>query len=515
VRARVLVLGLLAGAALVGSATAATIVGTSRADVLRGTARTDFVDGRGGRDRVLARGGDDRVRAQDRVRDTISCGAGRDLVNADLVDSVARDCEVIARQISRDTYREPLGQHESQVEPDTFAFGSTIVSVFQSGRILDGGASNTGFSTSLDGGRTWRSGFMPGLTRHSTPPGREERASDPVIAYDARHGVWLATSLLISPGDGGAIVVNRSLDGLRWEPPVTVTESRRAQLELDKQWLACDNGAASPYFGNCYMAYSDLRTGRMSLQTSGDGGLTWSAPVGSPDNAGRRSIFGRFAPAPQPVVRPDGVLVIPFHDEDRMAAVRSLDGGVTLTTAGAIAPIAFAPHGILRDPPLPSAEIAGDGTVYVVWADCGLRPDCLANDLVFSRSADGVTWSPLRRVPTGTSSIHLLPGLGVDPVSAGGSTRLALTFYTVSPAGLDVRFVSSADGGETWTPSQRLSAQTMSLAWIPQTTQGLMVADYISTSFVNGNAVPVFAIASARGQRFNQAMFAAVLPVPG
>jgi hypothetical protein len=513
VRARVLVLGLLAGTALVGSAAAATIVGTSRADVLRGTARADFLDGRGGRDRVLARGGDDRVRAQDGVRDTIACGPGRDLVNADRADTIARDCEVVVRQISRDTYREPLGQHESQVEPDTFAFGSTIVSVFQSGRILDGGASNTGFSTSLDAGRTWRAGFMPGLTPHSVPPGRHDRASDPVVAYDARHGVWLATSLLVSPGAGGAIVVNRSPDGLRWEPPVTVTDSGRPELELDKQWLVCDNGASSPFLGSCYMAYSDFRTRRMSLQTSRDGGLTWSAPIGAPDDAGRASMLGRFAPAPQPLVRPDGVLVIPFHDETRMGAVRSLDGGASLTATTTVGPVDWRGQGVLRDPPLPSAEIAADGTVYVVWADCSFRPACDSNDLVLSSSADGATWTPPRLVSTGIADTHLIPGLAVDPASSGTTARLALTFYTAGNAGLDVRFVTSTDAGTTWSRSQRLSAQTMSLNWIPQTTQGLMVADYISTSFVGGNAVPVFAIASAPGRLLNQAMFAAVLPV--
>ena len=496
----------------VSAASAATIVGTSRGETLRGTPRADFLDGLGGRDRILARGGNDRVRAQDRLRDTIGCGAGRDLVNADPVDSVARDCEVVARQISRDSYREPLGQHESQVEPDTFAFGSTIVAVFQSGRVLDGGASNTGFSTSVDGGRTWRAGFMPGLTPHSSPPGRHDRASDPVVGYDARHRVWLATSLLVSPGLGGAIVVNRSPDGLRWDPPVTVTESARPQLELDKQWLACDNSPASPFYGNCYMAYSDFRTIRMSVQTSRDGGLTWSAPIGSPDAAGRTSMLGRFAPAPQPVVRPDGVLVIPFHDEFRMAAVRSLDGGVSLTPAVPIAPAEFDGSGIVRDPPLPSAEIAGDGTVYLVWPDCGLRPDCSGNDLVFSSSADGVTWTPLARIPTGAFN-SVVPGVAVDPASSGAAKRLAVAYYTMSARGLDVFFVASADAGATWSPPQRLSAQTMSLQWLPATTQGLMVGDYISTSFAGGNAVPVFAVASRPARLLNQAMFSAVLPV--
>jgi hypothetical protein len=53
----------------------------------------------------------------------------------------------------------------------------------------------------------------------------------------------------------------------------------------------------------------------------------------------------------------------------------------------------------------------------------------------------------------------------------------------------------------------------MPLQWLPATTQGAMVADYLSTSFVGGNAVPVFAVASRPGRLLNQAMFAVVLPV--
>jgi hypothetical protein len=110
--------------------------------------------------------------------------------------------------------------------------------------------------------------------------------------------------------------------------------------------------------------------------------------------------------------------------------------------------------------------------------------------------------------------MHLIPGLGVDATSAGGSTRLALAYYTVSGGALQVGFVSSSNGGATWTRQQRLSAQPIALEWLPDTTAGLMVGDYISTSFVGGRAVPVVAIASARGAQRNQAMFAAVLPVP-
>ena len=98
--------------------------------------------------------------------------------------------------------------------------------------------------------------------------------------------------------------------------------------------------------------------------------------------------------------RADGVLVIVFNDETRMAVVRSLDGGATLTATTPIAPITYDFDARLRDPPLPSAEIAGDGTIYTVWPNCAADVGCSRIDLVISSSADGVTWSAPARVPT-------------------------------------------------------------------------------------------------------------------
>ena len=45
-------------------------------------------------------------------------------------------------QISSDPYTNTTSQHRTEVEPDTFASGKTIVSAFQVGRFFDGGSSN-------------------------------------------------------------------------------------------------------------------------------------------------------------------------------------------------------------------------------------------------------------------------------------------------------------------------------------------------------------------------------------
>jgi len=89
--------------------------GTSRRDVLRGTEGKDMLRGLGGDDRLYGLGGDDVLfagRGRDRMfggpgtdvmytrdgsRDTITCGAGRNLVYADRADRIARDCELVRR----------------------------------------------------------------------------------------------------------------------------------------------------------------------------------------------------------------------------------------------------------------------------------------------------------------------------------------------------------------------------------------------------------------------------------
>ena len=48
----------------------------------------------------------------------------------------------------------------------------------------------------------------------------------------------------------------------------------------------------------------------------------------------------------------------------------------------------------------------------------------------------------------------------------------------------------------------------MTLSWLPNTTQGRMVGDYISTSYAGGTAHPVFTLATAPvGNTFSQFMF--------
>lgn len=407
---------------------------------------------------------------------------------------------VIPTPVSEDPYTNVGPAHKTQVEPDSFAFGQTIVTTSQSGRNYSGGgASNNVFSTSQDGGRTWVTGGLPGTTVNATPPGPWPRISDPGIAYDPEHNVWLALGLGIdSAATGHILLVNRSTNGgLTWTNPVTAAESSGSFW--DKTWIVCDTWPGSPHYGNCYIQFDDNGAGNaMRMVTSTDGGLTWS-PV--------RSVSG--APSGlggQPVVQPNGTVIVPYTaNYNAVYAFRSTDGGTTWGNTVLVASQTM--HNVvgMRDPPLPSAEVDGAGKVYVVWHDCQFRSSCSSNDIVMSTSTNGQTWTPKTRIPidpVGSTVDHFLPGIGADRATSGSSAHLGLGYYyypvsncSIDQCRLTFGFVSSLDGGATWSAPTQVSAP-MNPQWIANTNQGLMVGDYTSTSFTaDGKAHTVFTYA--------------------
>ncbi len=392
--------------------------------------------------------------------------------------------------------------HHTEVEPDTFSFGSTIVAALQVARVFNGGACDIGFATSTDGGKTWTHGFLPGTTVFATPAGIYARVSDPSVAFDARDNVWLISYLGLKTLSDVDVVVSRSTDGgLTWGLPVAVNASGDFN---DKNWSVCDNTTSSPFFGNCYTEFDDVNDRDLEqMSTSTNGGLTWGAAQSTHNNA--HGLGG------QPVVQPSGTVVVPFNGfEGRAGAIdafTSSDGGASWSNSIIVSLISHhAIAGNLRAGTLPSAEIDGSGTVYVAWSDCRFEAKCAANDIVISSSSDGVNWTAPARVPAdavGSGVDHFIPGLAVDKATSGSSAHLGLLYYfypvaacTTATCQLDAGFISSTDGGANWSASQQL-AGPMSLTWLANTSQGFMVGDYMSTSFSGGPAYPALVSATA------------------
>jgi hypothetical protein len=407
--------------------------------------------------------------------------------------------QVPVERVSTDPYTNTTSYHRTEVEPDTYSFGDTVMGVHQAGRFADGGASNIGYVVSTDGGATWSRGFLPGTTVFASPPGPWSRATDPSVAYDPAHDVWLVNILAMTGTIGKAVLVSRSTDGgLTFGSPVTVAAAVSNQF-FDKNWITCDTTPTSPHYGTCYTEWDDANTGnQLHVSRSTDGGLTWTASSVPP-----AAVVGG-----QPVVQPDGTVVMPIDDafQSAVQSFVSEDGGLSFQGPFPVSFIqAHLVAGNLRIHDLPSADVDAAGRVYTVWHDCRFRAGCSSNDIVMSTSTNGQTWTPVVRIPidpVGSTVDHFLPGIGVEPGTGGATAHLGLIYYhypvancSPSTCQLTVGYIESFDGGASWTAAVKVAGPMLN-TWLPLTTQGYMVGDYTSNSFVGGLAFPVFPVAA-------------------
>jgi hypothetical protein len=450
----------------------------------------------------------------------------------------AVDTELV--RISQDPYTDPLAQHATEVEPLLVANGDTIVASLQAGRFQFTGSDNIGWAASKNGGKTWKHGFLHGMTLITGGPWAG--ISLPTIAFDHKHQTYLIASMPFDDqGNGRGVLVSRSLDGLNWSEPIVAATS----LGTNGHWLACDNTATSPYYGNCYDAFLDYSSGTAvvnTLVTSNDGGLTWSSQVPSPDQSA--GLVTSLA------IQPNGNVVVlgrnggPTGDQEY--AIRSVDGGHTLESTADIATVFFIYPFMRADPSLTSG-VDAEGTIYVVFPDCRFRGNCsdpvaasgcrfttdnsscTANDLLLTTSKDGVIWTSPQRIPIdplNSSVDHLIAGIGVlsepDDHEGRDHVKLAVTYYYLSngltclpnTCQVSAGFISSDNGGRSWNDATKIAGPMME-SWLVPTFAGEMVANYNSAVFVDGKPHGAFAIArppDPKTGKFDEAIYAVDLP---
>jgi hypothetical protein len=229
------------------------------------------------------------------------------------------------------------------------------------------------------------------------------------VAYDARHAVWLVSSLtLLEAGGvhGNAVVTSRSTNGgLTWSNPSTTATGG----DLDKNWIVCDNTSTSPFYGRCYTEWDNHGAGNLlQMSTSTDGGQHWSAPA--TNNTG---VIGG-----QPLVRPNGTVIVPIANanETAVGAFHSTNGGASWSAVTTIATIRH--HGVaggLREGPLPSAEIDGAGRST-------------------SRGRTVASACPTGRMTSCSATRSTRPAPPGPPLSASQSTGPTVQSTTSSPA---------------------------------------------------------------------------------
>lgn len=375
------------------------------------------------------------------------------------------------QQISRDLLPlRPDSQRDTEAGPHVAVDPNDplrVVAVFQQSRFGGGGAADNGYATSHDGGDTWVTAPMPGLT--VSAGGEWQRAQDPVVAFGPDGAAYASAVVLSNLFCPSGIAVQRSDDGgLTWNAPDILHKDRDCPGDFnDKDWIVVDTNPGSPFFGRVYVVWYRRASGdyTLMLRWSDDRGVSWSPlrAISPPEVT---------AISPVAVVQPDGDLTIVYADwfDDVILAQTSHDGGATfdpLVTIGMYGG---------KDPPdmwtgatnnrTSTAVDRTTGAIYTVWQDEQFRTDN-QNDIVLTRSTDGgSTWSEPARVdidpPDGLID-HLIPSVA----AGGGFVHVTYVRRDVND-GLNQkvtqRHIVSSDGGATFTAGTQLG-QPSDLTW--------------------------------------------------
>src|SRR2546425_1829052 len=213
---------------------------------------------------------------------------------------------------------------------------------------LGDGYSGTYFSN--DGGQTWcctssdpahLGTLIPGVT-HLTG-GQYDAGGDPALAFDSQGNVYYAGLGFNRTSAPNTVAVNKgTFNGsgqLNWGPPTFINPTTSPSVLNDKEWIAADWHAASPYRDRIYVSWTrflfnpangNYIQSPIFFASSTDGGQTFSTP---------KNISGNvlYAQGSRPVVGYDGTVYIFWEGSTRLATLsstyvaKSTDGGVTFS----------------------------------------------------------------------------------------------------------------------------------------------------------------------------------------
>lgn len=348
----------------------------------------------------------------------------------------------------------------------------------------------SGTYLSVNGGQSWVSDssdpqhlgtLIPGI-EHLTG-GPYDAGGDPAVAFDSRGHVYYAGLGFNRNNPASGVEVSKgTIAGgtLTWSQPSWVTQTNNPTIFNDKEWIAADHFAASPFRDRVYVSYTrfifnpkgNYVQSPIFTSYSSDGGQTFSSPISISSNV----LYGQGS---RPVVGPDGTVYIFWDGSTRLAStdsiymVKSRDGGVTWSSPSAVAPLQDI--GTLKDTNFrvnsyPAVAAGPDGSLYATWtsstkntattydsssfcAYASAEPsDCHAQ-AVYSKSSDGgATWSAPAAVP-GTTATRMPVGyLDSSGISAPAPAPADSVFPAVSVGSNGAAYFSSylADVVSPW-----------------------------------------------------------------
>jgi hypothetical protein len=350
---------------------------------------------------------------------------------------------------------------------------------------LGDGYSGTYYSN--DGGQTWAGvssdpqhlgTLIPGVTRLTGGP--YDAGGDPALAFDSQGNVYYAGLGFNRTSAPNTVAVNKgTFDGsgqLTWSQPTFINPTNSPSTLNDKEWIAADWHASSPYRDRVYVSWTrfifnpqkgNYVQSPIFFAYSSDGGQTFS----DPQNISANVLYDQGS---RPIVGYDGTVYVIFEGAKRLSTldstyiVKSTDGGMTFGEPVNIAdlqdviPLA---NTAFRVNSFPAGAAAPNGDLYVAWSSMmsdngGLCPTPTNNGChsvaVYSQSTDGsATWSaPMPIFPALDTSTRIADGYPApDGLNAPAARRVDTLWpgVAVSPAG---RVYMSAYAADTVSPWQ-------------------------------------------------------------
>jgi hypothetical protein len=322
------------------------------------------------------------------------------------------------------------------------------------------GDSYSGTYFSNDGGQTWcctssdpghLGTIIPGVTRLAG--GQYDAAGDPAVAFDSKGHVYYAGLGFNRTSAPNTVEVSKgTFDGggnLSWGPPTFINPTTSPSTLNDKEWIAVDSHAGSPFQDRIYVTWTryifNPQNGSyvespIAFASSSDGGGTFTTPKLIAGNV----LYGQGS---RPVVGPDGTLYVFWEGSTRLASlssiymVKSSDGGASWSKPISISTLSDSSQledTLFRVNSFPAAAAAPNGDLYATWTS--QTPE--GSVALYSRSTDGgSTWSsparsfaPAARTPIGYPVAQ--PGGGtLDAPSPAGAVEDIFPAAGIGPNG--------------------------------------------------------------------------------
>lgn len=319
---------------------------------------------------------------------------------------------------------------------------------------------------STDAGKTWK--VAPRENPHRVQQGDDVVAFTPdgtaIHAFISFTGIRQARPRRAHTG----IVTSTSKDGFEWNKQVPVIELfNSVEPYEDKPWIRADMGKESPHRGNLYVSWTKFdvygsdkpeHKSHIYFSRSRDGGKTFAVPLRISDTPGDARDKSDTLMGASPAAGPKGEVYVVWAGPKSLFFAKSTDGGSSFGKNSTISDCVgwdFSIQGLGRASGFPSMGVdvtngPNSGKIYVLWGDTrNGDPDVF----LISSSDGGETWSPRQRINTDeprNGKEQWFPSISVDPID--GSINIA--YYDrggQDGTKSDVMFARSVGGGKSFT----------------------------------------------------------------